>query len=731
MTMRLAASLSFILSFTALPALADQLPVKRIILSTSGLAHFEHQGHVSGNTTLDLPVRLDQVDDLMKSLLVFDSVGRLGGVSVPGRTPLPQAFRDLPFSQVELGSPVALLNALKGSAIKITGNRRMEGLLVSVLAEQAQAEGGIDLTRHRVTLMGPQGLQSVVLEDLSTIQFVDQAVQDQLARGLQAIFAHRVQDQRTLSVQLMGEGKRDVALSYVVKAPLWKSTYRMVLPEQDKPDGMLQGWAVLENMSGTDWDDVDITLVSGNPVTFRQSLYTSYYAPRPELPVEVMGRIMPRLDKGALGDLNEVRRYDDRAKYEGMSDGDRIRHSIARELTENPDKVLALQGLSIGADGSVSINETEETPTELRMAARPFPTDFDNGGLYAEDGVYLGHPSVRRMAGPALEQAAVASDAATQVLFEFPDPLTVKSGHSLMLPFASTSIPTEQLWLYQPDTHVEHPLTTIRVTNTTDAGLPPGILTLYVPTAAGTTYIGDAQMPVIPKGEDRLISYALDAKTRIDHQLAITRNVTEASLSEGILYQKTSLRRTTTYLIKAPAEEDRTIILEHPRIQGWTLDGEDDGIELTPNHYRIRLTVPAGEVTRHTVTLSRVTTDKAGLIEPSEGKITYYMNAIGDINPALTEAFTQMATMRRAIDQTRSKVSRLEKERNGIREKWQDNRNNFSSFGSDTRVGRRIQKTMNEQMDRMDSIDLELEALSKTLVQQQQRLKTYIAELDL
>ena len=64
---------------------------------------------------------------------------------------------------------------------------------------------------------------------------------------------------------------------------------------------LTQGWAVLENMSGQDWRDVEPTLVSGNPVTFRQALYAAYYVDRPEVPVEVLGRVLPAPDTGAIG----------------------------------------------------------------------------------------------------------------------------------------------------------------------------------------------------------------------------------------------------------------------------------------------------------------------------------------------------------------------------------------------------------------------------------------------
>ncbi len=78
-------------------AMADELPLKRVVLSTAGLAQFTHSGEVAPGITLDLSVRLDQVDDMLKSLTIFDAQSAIGAVSLPGKAPLAELFRDLPF----------------------------------------------------------------------------------------------------------------------------------------------------------------------------------------------------------------------------------------------------------------------------------------------------------------------------------------------------------------------------------------------------------------------------------------------------------------------------------------------------------------------------------------------------------------------------------------------------------------------------------------------------------
>ena len=221
---------------------------------------------------------------------------------MPGREPLAQSFADLPFDPAALNSAVDLLNALQGSEIRIVGPRSLSGRLVHVDQEIVTGPGGVAETRARVSVMTPAGLQQVVLQDVEAIAFADPDLQRQVNAALTRIASYRMSGQRRLSVHTRGGGARTLRLGYVVAMPLWKASYRLSLPAdpQDAKTARLQGWAVLENFSGRPWQDVELTLLSGNPVTFRQALYESYYVPRPTVPVEAGDRILPPPDTGTV-----------------------------------------------------------------------------------------------------------------------------------------------------------------------------------------------------------------------------------------------------------------------------------------------------------------------------------------------------------------------------------------------------------------------------------------------
>jgi Domain of unknown function (DUF4139) len=405
-------------------ALADGLPLSRVVLSSSGLAQFTHSGSITGGSTVELSVRLQQVDDILKSLTVLDRQGAVGAVTLPGKAPLDELFQDLPFGPDALASPTALLNALVGSEIEIAGPVIAKGRVFRVETEEiALPNNGGRTSRHRLTLMTEKGLVQALLEEVTALRFTDAQANAQIERALAGLRENRAKDRRTVSIGFLGEGTRRVAISYVVPAPVWKTAYRLVLPKEGEK-ARLQGWAVVENLTGGDWKDVDLLLVSGNPVTLHQPLYTAFFAERTEVPVSTAARVTPRTDDAE-----------------------------ARLAVRPP-------------------------PPMVFSAARPAPVA--PAPAFAEPPGGALRPAPRREASApevlaAAAQAAEAEEASTQLLYRFPGRISLGTGHTMMVPFVDREIAVTRTWLYQPDTAARHPLAAVQVRNEGETSLPAGI----------------------------------------------------------------------------------------------------------------------------------------------------------------------------------------------------------------------------------------------------------------
>nr|WP_314069989.1 hypothetical protein [uncultured Roseococcus sp.] len=285
--------LSFAVVLLATTSLsAAELPVRAVTLSSAGLAQIERSGPVpaaEGALTFRVPV--EDVDDILRSLVVADPAGRVEGLRLPAQDLAVEAFRGLPVRAEDFESRAALLNALRGERVAIAG---VEGRI----AEATEARSGL-----RVSLITDTGLRSVPLSTEEELRWLDPGLAARLARAAEAVAATRAADTRQLSVALRSgaSAEREIALAYVAGAPLWKPSWRLAVPEFGASDGRarLMGWAVVENRSGADWNGIRLSLVSGEAAAFRQALYTPVILPRRELPIEGSGQVDALADSGA------------------------------------------------------------------------------------------------------------------------------------------------------------------------------------------------------------------------------------------------------------------------------------------------------------------------------------------------------------------------------------------------------------------------------------------------
>lgn len=686
-------------------AFAEDMPVNSVILSTSGLANFEHRAKVDGNAQLEFPVRFEQVDDILKSLIVFDKSGRLGGVTLPGKQPLAQVFKDLPFTQEQLSNPAALLNAYQGATVKVTGDElKATGKLLQVVPEEVALGDDKTTTKNRISIMTDDGIKSALLENLESVMFTDEKIRGEVARALDAIRENGTAERRVLSVNLLGEGSRDVTLSYVVDAPLWKTAYRLVVPEAGQTKGMLQGWAVIENMTASDWQKVDLTLVSGNPVTFRQSLYESYYVQRPEIPVQVFGRVMPRVDQGAVATAGEM---------EGMADGATLeREDMPKGRLGMMRKQMAPMAARGGAGGAImAMDMASSTP----MAAPAAPAM---------------ESSIANIAQTA--NAAQSSEATTQVLFRFPDRFDLKSGQSMMLPFLSREVPMERVSLYQPETHPTHPLAAVEIKNDGDTGLPPGVLTLYEESdlLKGTAFVGDAQLAVLPQGDKRMVSYALDSKTTIDRSDKSNATEGQIAVENGILRIAVKNIAETTYTVKAPPKEARTVVIEHPKMYDYQLVTPDPKTtEVSGERYRIRVEVKAGDKAIVPVRLENTAWQSYSLDSLNADYLMTFAGRRGQLDADARKSFETLAAKRREMEAIDIKINALDQRRNQIFNDQQRIRENLQSLTEKSEVKQKYLNKLNEQEDKIAGIDTEKEALAAARILKQQELAELIAKI--
>lgn len=280
--------LSLALTLIAPAALAAEMPIRGVTLSSAGIAQIERAGEVAANAPVVFRAPLGDVDDLLRSLMILDPAGRVEGLSLPARDLLNEAFRGLPLRPADFENRASLLNALRGQEAEAAGARGR-------IATAAENEAGLHLS-----LIGPRGLLSVLLKSGDEVTLTDPALAARVARAAEALAAVRSDDERRIEIRLRSDRARQVAVIYIAGAPLWKPSYRLMAPPLGGTGGQarLMGWAVVENASGSDWEGVRISLVSDDAAAFRQPIFEPITVPRPELPVRIAEAIRVTPDTG-------------------------------------------------------------------------------------------------------------------------------------------------------------------------------------------------------------------------------------------------------------------------------------------------------------------------------------------------------------------------------------------------------------------------------------------------
>jgi hypothetical protein len=649
--MKTIATLSALIGLLSWGAQAGELPLKRVVLSTAGLAQFTHGGEAAPGATIDLSVRLDQVDDLLKSLTIFDREGAIGAVSLPGRTPLVELFRDLPFGADALGSPSALLNALVGAEVEIEGQMNARGRVFRVEEERTQLpNNGGQLIRHRLTILSDKGLVQAVLEELTSLRFTDEATRGQIDRAMAGLAQNRAKDRRTLSIGLLGQTTRPVGFSYVVAAPVWKTAYRLVLPKEGGKT-RLQAWSVVENLTGSDWKDVELSLISGNPVALRQSLYSAFYVDRPEVPVATASRILPRKDDS--GDVR-ARRPD----------------AEAMAAPKTMSRMAANRG--IAAPGALAAPDAPAPPPE-------------------------------EIAGSAI--ATQAEEASTQVLYSFPERLSLAAGSTMMVPFADREIAGSRTWLYQYETNARHPLAAVRLQNDSATALPSGIITAFEMAGDGTTnFVGDAQLPLTPKGSFKFVTFALDGKTDIRREDRGTRQTRLGKIVNGEMTQTVKSRWTIEYEIVPPTDEDRDVVIDEARPEGWKPADAMKDVEETAARVRYKVTAPKGQTTKATLALERLDYQTITLASLDPEALLTTIKGLENETPAFRDAVAKLGAVIADLNRAEAQRAELEEERSRISEDQERIRKNLQSTGQSSDLGRRYLDTLRKQEDRLNAI---------------------------
>jgi hypothetical protein len=664
------------------------VPVKKVVLFSSGVGYFEHAGAVDGDATSELRFTSNQINDILKSLVLEDLDGGLvGSVVYPSLDPLSKTLGSFQVDISKDPSLGELLDQLRGSnvSVEIPGEKFTGVLLGAETKTLVNEKGSVLETHWWINVLEGGVIRSTKLEEVRKIEMLDPQLRDELNKALQAVSQARDQDKKPVTVHFNGQGHRRVRLGYVVETPIWKTTYRLIMPEGDSLKGKLQGWAIVENQTESDWNDVSLALVSGRPISFIQNLYQPLYINRPVVVPELFAGLMPPTYEDGMD------REEQRAGGFGGSGG--------------------------GFGGGGYMGRRGMMPKAAPQATFAEEMPFSDSGGDA-DGLIDAFSSV----------AAMATTAAVGELFQYTVPnVSLPRQRSAMIPIVTEDIGVERVSIYNASVLPKNPLNGAMLTNTTGKQLLQGPVTVL----DDHSYAGDARIDDLPKGQKRLLSYAVDMDVRVNaEQQREESSLQTGKLVKGVLQLRHKHVFRQEYAIENRADKSKTILVEHPLRPGWDLVDSPNPFEKTETLYRFREVIDAGGEAKLSVTQERVSGETIALLPADVTQIAFYAQS-NQLPPKVRTALEKAIEHKQAMAETELQIKQREQIVRNITDEQERIRSNMKTVNQSSEYYTRLLTKLDEQETEIEKHQQQIDELRDQYNKQRNELTKYLSDLDI
>ncbi|WP_112607102.1 DUF4139 domain-containing protein [Rhizobium sp. WW22] len=632
-------------SFPAIALAADNWAIRSITLSSGGLAQVSRSANINGDGMIRIEVPLDQVDDILKSLVVNGSAGSVAGMSLAGPQPLQETFKGLPFTPEALSSVPSLLTSMQGARVSVTsGGKTVEGNILGIETRKS----GDKAAAYLLTVIDRDGaVETLALGEDASVRLEDAELRAKIAKAAAAI-AHGKND-RTRTIDIKVNGVKDgsaVGLTYVVPSPIWKTAYKVVIDGNDK--ARLQAWTVLENASGEDWKGVKLTLTSAEPVTLKQGLHQLYWRERQEVPVNTASNNVPDPDSG---DLSNRRRLASGAEAPAMPAPRRAMKSIGGKM----------------ADAQAYEADELARPAEPMQVAAGVP--------------------------------ATATESDISATFELPGTYDLANGDTLSVPIMDADVEADMVDMYRSGSAYRNPIAAVMLKNTTGVSMPAGILTLYDGKAG---YVGDSQMSALPEDDTRLASFATDRKVTISEQQTPTEEIASLKVVDGVMNATVKYRQTTTYTVSGALDGERTVVIEHPIRDGWSFSSSE-GFGKTATHQRLKAIVPAGTEKVLTAVDEQLQSSSYALVDAEPDMLLGWSASAHD--KALTDKLTNLADARKRQVAVQNDLERLDSEIEKTTSEQERIRQNLGAVPDNSDLKKRYLKALADSEDQIAAMN--------------------------
>lgn len=654
------------------------LPITRVVLYQNGVGYFEREGTLEGNR-LTLQVRPSQINDLLKSLTIVDrSSGRALSVSLPLEKSADQALSELPEQVRHASGLLDLLTVFRGARVEVGGDfGTAEGRVVGLenIPDRVPTEGEPVAPKWRLTLANPDGdLQVLELEQVTSLTILDQALAVGLDRSLDVSLKEGDWKPVSITVRFTGEDEHPLKASYVVEMPRWKPAYRVVLGG-DKP--LLQGWAVVDNVSGEDWSNVKLSLVAGTPISFIYDLHSSQFVRRTDLSPRGLSAVPPPPVEGG-----------------GTASMD---YAEAEEAAPMEAPMAEGYGYSAKADAPApSASRARLMTSAPAPMAPPAPIAMD----------------------AQLQSQFVAQTQTEQVgslfRYDLQTPVNVPDRTSTLVNIINQRVSAEEVAMFRPEYTdgplPTHPYRAVRLTNDTPFTLEQGPVTIY----SSGTFVGEGFVERVEPKATHFIGFSLDSKVSLNSDSSYADGESRLlRIHGGVFVLEVQNRETISHTFKNEHAEPVTAVVKLSRRSDWKLSPQPKGLVETPEALWVPTVVPANGSAKLELTweqrAERTTTIDTGM--DAERLVFTLHNT--KLPPQVDAALQQVLSIKREADQVDRDVEHQNRLRSSLESDQARVRENLDTLRK-TKGNAQLQQTLAQKLSKLEQ---ELGVVSGKLVE--------------
>jgi hypothetical protein len=685
------------LAAVAAPAADAPLPLERVVLFTSGVGYYQHGGTIVDEATVEMQFAAADVNDLLKSMVVLDPGGGPPTVSYASRDPVTKTLGTFAVNLTDNPSLGELLGRLRGQRVELDAATPVAGTVVGV--EQRRVEIGEDqaVEKQFLTVLTADGLRTLPLDAVSRVKLADPRLQAELEKALAVLALAADNEKKGVAIAFSGAGERPVTVGYVRESPIWKTSYRLLLDADTAvTKAALQGWAIVENTTDADWKNVRLSLVSGRPISFVMDLYQPLYLPRPLVEPELHASLRPQVYGQSMSDAEKQLtqaggRLDELA---ALGRGDRRRALAKAAAPAAP--------ASMTADGAVVDGRA-----------------MDESGVVA-GGAWFGTAGVTR-------SLAQGSDLGELFRYEIEKPVTLERQRSAMLPIVGGEIEAERVAIYDDRVLAKHPLSGLRLKNTTDSHLMQGPVTVYDQRGG---YSGDARIEDMAPGTERLVSYAVDLDVEVVPRVeGRPEEIVSVRLAKGTLVAARKLARAKVFEIKNSGTEPVKVLVEHPLEAGWTLVKPEAPQEKTRDRSRFAVAAEPGKTATLEVVEEMPLEETHAITNLDDDRILFY-SRVNATSPAVRESLAEVIRRKRDLEQLARDRQIREQALATIDQEQARIRGNMGTIDRGSDLFNQYVKKLTGQEQRIETLRSEIAALQEREQEARKGLDAYLLALD-